>query len=86
MVQSRRDVMTAGAIAALSTLMPVAAAGTIAGSGDPHNQSIAVAYRQAFAEFEAAVRPSSEIYWHSHNRAVADVYARDKALRRSAQA
>lgn len=86
MAQTRRDVLTAGAVATLSTLTPSAVTVALAGDGDPQNHSIALAYRQAFTDFEAAVRPSSEIYWHSHNRAVADLYARDEALRRSAQA
>ncbi|MEQ1711707.1 MAG: hypothetical protein ABL908_09925 [Hyphomicrobium sp.] len=85
MAETRRDVLTAGAMATLSALTPGAVSGAFAGYGDPQYPSIALAYRHAFADFEAAVRPSSEVYWNSHNRAVADIYARDKARHRSVQ-
>lgn len=41
-----------------------------------HDTAFGAAHRQAFADFEAVVRPSSEVYWLSHNRATAEFHAR----------
>jgi hypothetical protein len=74
---TRRTLLTAGTAAGLSSLVPAALTHAFTGRAAAAD----AAYRRAFAEFEAAVRPASEIFWHGYNRATAEVYAREAAAR-----
>ena len=76
-------IVGAAATAALG-LVPGPARVAFDASGSNENATYQTTYRRALAEFEAAVRPSSEAYWVSYNRAVAEVYARAEAARRAA--
>lgn len=81
MAQTRRGILTAGVLTAAASMVPGAAASALSGLARDRGDGFAAIYRQAYAQFEAAIRPSSEIFWNSHNRAVAEVYARGEALR-----